>query len=205
MKSASASWASLRLASLGKVAIEPAGGEHREQLAARFAGDLMANLRQDVERHPGSGHHMLEGAAWGGLLGVHGRLMRLIERDLADRCGISHPEFEMLLRLSWAEGHRIRIQDLAAASVLTRSGTSRAVERLERLRLIRRETAPEDRRGNYAILFPAGAERLALALGGHVPLVRAAFLALFTSKELESMAEHWRRVEAALAAEGPEA
>lgn len=154
---------------------------------------------------PGVATTMLEGAAWGGLLGVHGRLMRLIERDLADRCGISHPEFEMLLRLSWAEGHRIRIQDLAAASVLTRSGTSRAVERLERLRLIRRETAPEDRRGNYAILFPAGAERLALALGGHVPLVRAAFLALFTSKELESMAEHWRRVEAALAAEGPEA
>ncbi len=147
----------------------------------------------------------LEGAAWGGLLGVQGRLMRLIERDLADRCGISHPEFEILLRLSWAEGHRARIQDLAAASVLTRSGTSRAVDRLERLGLVRRETAPEDRRGNYAILLPAGVERLSQALGGHVSLVRAAFLALFTSEELESMAEHWRRVEAALAAEAPEA
>jgi DNA-binding MarR family transcriptional regulator len=147
----------------------------------------------------------LEGAAWGGLLGVHGRLMRLIERDLTDRCGISHPEFEILLRLSWAEGHRVRIQDLAAASVLTRSGTSRAVERLERLGLLRRESAPEDRRGNYAILLPAGAGRLAQALDGHVPLVRATFLAQFTSVELQSMAEYWRRVEAALAAEGPEA
>jgi DNA-binding MarR family transcriptional regulator len=147
----------------------------------------------------------LEGAAWGGLLGVQGRLMRLIERDLSDRCGISHPEFEILLRLSWAEGLRARIQDLAAASVLTRSGTSRAVERLERLGLVRRETAPEDRRGNYAILLPAGEERLGQALGGHVSLVRAAFLALFPSEELESMAEHWRRVEAALAAARPEA
>lgn len=147
----------------------------------------------------------LEGAAWGGLLGAHGRLMRLIERDLAERCGISHPEFEILLRLSWAEAHRVRIQDLAAASVLTRSGTSRAVERLERLALVRRETAPEDRRGNYAILLPAGVERLAQALDGHVPLVRAAFLARFTAEELESMAEYWRRVEAALAADGAEA
>ena len=66
----------------------------------------------------------LEGDAWGGLLGVHGRLMRLIERDLVERCGISHPEFEILLRLSWAHGQRARVLDLAAASVLTRSGTS---------------------------------------------------------------------------------
>ena len=142
----------------------------------------------------------LEGAAWGGLLGVHGRLMRLLERDLMDRCGISHPEFEILLRLSWAQGHRSRIQDLAAASILTRSGTSRAVERLEQLGLIRRETAPEDRRGNYAILQPAGAQRLDQALDGHVSLVRAAFLEQFGLEELDVMADFWRRVEAGLAA-----
>ena len=142
----------------------------------------------------------LEGAAWGGLLGVHGRLMRFLEGDLMERCGISHPEFEILLRLSWADRHRARIQDLAAASILTRSGTSRAVERLERLGLVRRETASEDRRGNYAILQPAGAERLVQALDGHVPLVRAAFLEQFSLEELEAMAGFWRRVEAGLAA-----
>ncbi len=147
----------------------------------------------------------LEGDAWGGLLGVHGRLMRLIERDLVERCGISHPEFEILLRLSWADGQRARIQDLAADSVLTRSGTSRALERLERLGLIRRETAPEDRRGNYAILLPAGGERLETALYGHVPLVRAAFLGRFTPAELEAMAGFWQRAEAGLAAKGTQA
>lgn len=145
----------------------------------------------------------LEGASWGGLLGVHGRLMRLLEQDLLERCGISHPEFEILLRLSWADGHRVRIQDLAAASVLTRSGTSRAVERLERLGLIRRETAPEDRRGNYAILQPSGEERLAQALDGHVPLVRATFLGRFTPEELEVMAGFWRRVQARLTHSNP--
>ena len=142
----------------------------------------------------------LEGAAWGGLLGAHGRLMRLIEHDLQERCGISHPEFEILLRLSWADGYRARLQDLARASVLTQSGTSRAVERLERLGLVRREVAPEDRRGNYAVLLAPGRERLERALDGHVPLVRRAFLDRFTEHELEAMAASWRRTEGGLAA-----
>jgi len=142
----------------------------------------------------------LEGDAWGGLLGVHGRLMRLLERDLDERCGISHPEFEILLRLDWAPDHRARQQDLAAASVLTRSGASRAVERLERLGLVRRETAPEDHRGNYVVLLPPGHELLAKALDGHVPLVRSAFLTCFSNDELRAMADGWRRVESGLEA-----
>ncbi len=140
-----------------------------------------------------------EAEAWGGLLGVHGRLMRVIEHDLIRRCGISHPEFEILLRLSWAVGGRVRLQDLATASVLTQSGTSRAVERLERLGLVRREAAPEDRRGHYAVLLPAGRERLDQALDGHVDLVRRMFLDHFHEAELDAMAKHWRRVEAGLA------
>lgn len=136
-----------------------------------------------------------EGAAWGGLLGVHGRLMRLIERDLADRCRISHVEFEVLLRLSWVEGRRMRIQDLASESVLTRSGISRVVERLERVGLVTRESAPEDRRGAYAILTDAGLAMLRTALVGHVALVRDNFLGRFNGEDLEQMAAWWRRVE----------
>jgi DNA-binding MarR family transcriptional regulator len=149
--------------------------------------------------HPGMQFSGLEGAAWGGLLGVHGRLMRLIERDLVERCGISHPEFEILLRLSWVDGGRARIQDMAAESVLTRSGTSRAIERLERLGLLRRETAPEDRRGNYAILTQTGVQRLEQALAGHIPLVRTQFLDQFTTGELEMLAGFWQRVDVNLA------
>ncbi len=137
----------------------------------------------------------LEGDAWGGLLGVHGRMMRLIERDLAERCRMSHVEFEVLLRLSWAAGLRMRIQDLAADSVLTRSGISRVVERLERASLVNRESAPEDRRGAYAILTVAGLALLRTALDGHVGLVRERFLDRFGPDELEQMAAWWRRVE----------
>lgn len=137
----------------------------------------------------------LEQRAWGGLLGMYGRLVRQIDADLQEHSRISHVEFEVLLRLSWVEDHRLRIQDLAAQSVLTRSGISRMVERLERAGLVRREEATEDRRGAYAVLTEAGEERFRSALRAHVVFVRHNFLALFSEGELDQMAEFWQRVE----------
>lgn len=137
----------------------------------------------------------LEQGAWGGLLGMYGRLVRLIEADLQEHSRLSHVEFEVLLRLSWAEDHRLRIQDLAAQSVLTRSGVSRMVERLERAGLVTREEATEDRRGAYAVLTEAGAERFRSALRAHIAFVRHNFLELFSEAELAQMAQFWQRVE----------
>jgi len=137
----------------------------------------------------------LEQAAWGGLLGMHGRITRAIDADLQASSGITHVEFEVLLRLSWAVERRMRIQDLAARSVLTRSGMSRAVERLEREGFVTRETAEEDRRGAYAVLTKVGAARLRATLRTHVAFVRHHFLGAFSQLELNQMAEFWQRVE----------
>ncbi len=137
----------------------------------------------------------LEQSAWGGLLGMHGRMMRGIDADLHEHARITHVEFEALLRLSWAEEQRLRIQDLAAHSVLTRSGMSRVVERLERAGLLTREGASEDRRGAYAVLTEAGLTRLRSALHAHVVFVRRHFLEVFSDQELEQLGMFWRRVE----------
>lgn len=104
---------------------------------------------EHAEEHRGRAfcHPPLEQDAWGGLLGMHGRMMRWIDTDLQEHARITHVEFEALLRLSWAEGQRLRIQDLAAQSVIIRSGMGRMVERLERAGLVTREEASEDRRG----------------------------------------------------------
>lgn len=138
----------------------------------------------------------LERAAWGGFLRVQSHLMRMIEDDLEARVGISHPEFEVLLRLSWADGRRMRIQDLAAHSLLTRSGVSRLVERLGRVGLITREDAPEDGRGAYAFLTDDGFAALQVAKDGHTRLLRAEFLGRFTKAELAQLVEFWRRLDA---------
>lgn len=136
----------------------------------------------------------LEQAAWGGLRGMHGRLLRQIDADLQEHARVTHAEFEVLLRLSWAEGGRLRIQELAAQSLLTRSGISRVVERLERVGLVERTGAEEDRRGAYAVLTNAGLERFHQARARHVAFVRDQFLSHFSEAELEQMAGFWRRV-----------
>jgi DNA-binding MarR family transcriptional regulator len=137
----------------------------------------------------------LEQEAWGGFLATFGRIDRLVGGDLEEHSRITHVEFEALLRLSWESEHRLRIQDLAARSILTRSGVSRVVERLERAGLVQREEAPEDRRGAYARLTDAGAERLRAAMPPHVRFVRAKFLRHFGDQELEQMAGFWKRLE----------
>lgn len=137
----------------------------------------------------------LEQNAWGGFLGTYAKLNRMIEEDLQAHSHITHVEFEVLLRLSWNESHRMRIQDLAAQSILTRSGVSRVVERLEKAGLVTREEAPEDRRGAYAVLTEAGAQRFRIASEKHIECVRESFLRKFSTDELRVMGEFWKRLE----------
>ena len=83
--------------------------------------------------------------------------------------------------------------------MLTRSGMSRVVERLERNGLVKRAGATEDGRGAYAALTPEGQSRLRAALRQHVDFVRQLFLSVFSDSELKEMAIYWERVEARLA------
>ncbi|MEI8094186.1 MAG: MarR family transcriptional regulator [Spirochaetales bacterium] len=136
----------------------------------------------------------LEQDSWGGLLWAHSRMMGFIESDLQEKFQISHPEFEVLLRLGWAQDHRARIQDLAADSVLTRSGVSRLVDRLEKAGYVTKEVAPEDRRGAYAVLSLQGQEHFERALKAHVKIVNSYFLQHFSELELTQMAEFWKRI-----------
>ena len=142
-----------------------------------------------------NGFSEIEQNAWGGFLGAYARINRIVEEDLQEHSRITHVEFEILLRLSWDENHRVRIQDLAAQSLLTRSGVSRVIERLEKAGLVTREEASEDRRGAYAILTEAGVERYRTAVQAHMAFVRQNFLGLFNDEELRQMSAFWKRVE----------
>jgi DNA-binding MarR family transcriptional regulator len=142
-----------------------------------------------------NGFSELERNAWGGLLGAYARLYRLVEEDLQAHSHMTHAEFEVLLRLYFEPGHRLRIQDLAAQSILTRSGISRVVERLAKAGLVTRETADEDRRGAYAVLTELGDEHFRTAAQAHMAFVREQFLSHFTAQELEQMAGFWRRLD----------
>lgn len=134
-----------------------------------------------------------EAQAWGGLIVVQSRLFRLIEGELRRRHGLTHAEFEVLLRLEFSPGHRARLQDLGAASLLSPSGTTRAVDRLARAGHVVREGAEEDGRGAYAVLTEKGREHFRTAAREHVELVRREFLSRFTPDEQVVLAGFWAR------------
>lgn len=136
----------------------------------------------------------LERASWGEFLNTYAMIYRIIEDDLQEHARLTHVEFEVLLRLSKQDNQRLRIQDIAAQSILTRSGISRVVERLEKAGLVIREEADEDKRGAYAVLTEAGLERFRTAIRFHLDCVRRNFLGLFNEEELIQMAGFWRRI-----------
>ena len=88
----------------------------------------------------------------------------------------------------------MRMRDLAASVILSRSGLTRLADRLEREGLIRRESCPSDARGAYAVLTPAGAEMLAAARTTHLAGVRSLFLQHFSDDELDVLGDAWDRV-----------
>lgn len=136
-----------------------------------------------------------EAAAWGGYVSSHGRLNKLIEENLRRTAGLSHAEYEVLMRLFRSDEGRLRIQALAADSVLTHSGTSRLVDRLEGAGLVERIEATEDRRGAYASITAHGRKHFETTARKHHTFVRKLFLQNFTEDELQTMASFWDRLD----------
>jgi DNA-binding MarR family transcriptional regulator len=99
-------------------------------------------------------------AAWRALLNAHAAVTTQIEAALADAGLPPLTWYDALWPLYRAERRRLRIGALASEATLSRTGLTRLVDRLEREGLIRREAAPEDRRGSYVVLTAAGAALL---------------------------------------------
>ncbi len=135
-----------------------------------------------------------EAAAWGGFLSTQARILKRLEENLRRNAGLSHAEYEVLLRLFSEDDRRLRIQALAAQSILSHSGTSRLIDRLEGAGLVERAGAEEDRRGAYAVLTEKGSQHFKQAARQHSALVRELFLEHFSPDELTTMGSFWGRL-----------
>ncbi len=110
---------------------------------------------------------------WSALVAAHAALDRSLERG-SSGCDIVGPDaFGVLLPLFEAPGHRLRLRDLAERAGLTPSGLTRRVDDLVSSGLVARVTCPQDRRGTYAQLTPAGVEALPAALVHHAAVLDA--------------------------------
>jgi DNA-binding MarR family transcriptional regulator len=132
--------------------------------------------------------------AWRGMLRVHSALVKALDAELLSSHGLPLTSYEVLINLQAAPGRRRRMAELADGVLLSRSGTTRLVDRLERDGLLERDTCTSDGRGCFAVLTPAGEQLLALARPTHLDGVRERFLRHFSQDELAEMAGWWERI-----------
>jgi DNA-binding MarR family transcriptional regulator len=132
--------------------------------------------------------------AWRGLLRVHSRLTKVLDADLVREHGIPLSSYEVLLFLADAPGGRLRMAELADGVLLSRSGLTRLVDRMERDGLLRRERCEDDARGFWAIISDDGRELFQRARATHLDGVRELFLARLSPAEQRTLAGLWERV-----------
>ena len=136
----------------------------------------------------------LELGAWAGFLRAHAGLVRELDRQLEGAHGLPLTQYEVLLYLGGAPEHRLRMSELARSVLLSQSGVTRLVDRLQQRGLVVREPCPEDRRVLYARLTPDGVRALAEARPTHLTGVRDLFLRHFDDHELRALADAWDRL-----------
>jgi DNA-binding MarR family transcriptional regulator len=133
-------------------------------------------------------------AAWRGFLQLHATLVRELDRELEEAHGLPLTHYEVLIRLYLAPDNRMRMSDLASSVLLSQSGVTRLVDRLEQAGHVVRRQCEDDRRVLYAHLTERGHARLLEARPTHLAGVRARFLSHFDDAELDELATSWERV-----------
>ena len=133
-------------------------------------------------------------AAWRGLLRVHSALVKALDAELLAAHELPLTSYEVLINLQAAPGRRRRMAELAEGVLLSRSGMTRLVDRLEREGLLERDPCTDDGRGTYAVLTGKGEELLSRARRTHLDGVRDRFLQHFEPDELRTLAALWNRV-----------
>ena len=131
--------------------------------------------------------------AWSSLLRAHATLLRQLETDLERETGLALADFDVLAQLAVA-GVQLRITELAARALISRSGMTRRVTRLADEGLVRRSTADVDRRGVVVELTDAGVARLTETAPVHARGIADLFVARLDDRELADLERVLKRV-----------
>lgn len=115
-------------------------------------------------------------AVWTRFLQVTHRLEHHIDKRLQGRHGITHTQYEILVRLADADDRALRMGDLAGLIVTAKSAVTYQVNKLSEMGLVERSKCDSDNRGTWVALTPDGLELLERAAPCILSLVRGMFL-----------------------------
>lgn len=132
--------------------------------------------------------------AWLNLIQAHSVVSGRMEARLVSACGLSLAEHEVLIRLSQSPGRQLRMYDLASLVLLSKSGITRIVDRLEKRGLVGRKMSETDRRVVLACLTDEGVEMLERARPAIASGVEDFFSNHLSDEEIVSLRAVLRKV-----------
>ena len=127
-------------------------------------------------------------AARRGLVRVHAALVKELDTELEARHGLPLTSYEVLRSLRKAPHGKLRMAELAEHALLSRSGMTRLIDRLEREGMVTRTTCDKDGRGCYAVLTDEGRAAFDRARSTYISVVRSGFLQHFSLDEMRDLA-----------------
>jgi DNA-binding MarR family transcriptional regulator len=132
------------------------------------------------------------------LFEAHAGLVAELGRHLEAESGLSQPWFEVLLRLARSPDGRLRMTDLARQVIMTPSGLTRAIDRMEEAGLVSRESCATDRRVAYASLTAKGRRTIEAALPQHLARLDECFIEHLDTNERAALEQALRKIRDAL-------
>jgi DNA-binding MarR family transcriptional regulator len=143
-----------------------------------------------------------EQRTWRAFLAANRLLMDSLDRQLQHEAGIPHTYYEILVRLSEVPERALRMSQLAASSMSSRSRLSHAVARMEETGWVRRRECATDRRGAVCELTDAGMAAIKAAAPGHVEAVRTHLFDQLTPEQVVALREISQAVATHLGGDG---
>jgi len=137
--------------------------------------------------------------AWMALIRTHARLWDDVETDMRAAGGLTMARYDVLMQLDMAGG-RLGLTDLASAVVLSPSGLSKLLDRMETSGLLEREPDPQDARSTFARLSPRGRAAVRKARSRHHEYLQAAFGDALDGRDLKDLVRIMGRLDARRAA-----
>ncbi len=125
--------------------------------------------------------------AWRAFLGAHARLFRRLDDELRVEHDLSLPEYDALLNLAEAPDRRLRMSRLAGLVLLSKSGVTRLIDRLEADGSVERLQCSHDARGAEAVLTDEGLRRLRRASATHLRGIERYFVDVLEPADLAAI------------------
>jgi DNA-binding MarR family transcriptional regulator len=135
--------------------------------------------------------------AWVALVHARDVVAHVVERRLQERAGVPLAWHEVLFRLAHEPEGACRMHHLTRSTLLSKSGLTRLIDRMERNGLVRRTTDDEDRRGTLAVLTPKGRRTLDRARPVFLEAIRDLFSQHLTEEDAGELRRVLRKVLAA--------